>query len=285
MPNRDALELLYAAMQGRLAVMKRSQPYNYNSPRFELFLFLRTFIARFPGQSRWIASALLRWPARVSAVMLPPVCGVLRVALEQRLLAGNEARTLFEALSGRLDDDDPAAVRAVIKLLGRLRRALALGPGELLTLLERVWESHARDPAFVSWLAHEFLELFSEKGFDIEGDFAIFGEIAEAVARGQVEDEPRVGQALVEMVANRVPFANLDRGCALVFVRFLTRNTSVLTRDGFEMELLVEMHRTLKLIGRRNRSASRAVEKANEDNSVVKYRLKQFLKADKLPEF
>jgi hypothetical protein len=77
---------------------------------------------------------------------------------------------------------------------------------------------------------------FAEKGFAIEGGFAVIRAIVDAIVRGAVHDKPQIARWVVAMPENPVPFRNLDRGCALVFVKFLTRNTRVLEQQSFEAD-------------------------------------------------
>jgi hypothetical protein len=83
----------------------------------------------------------------------------------------------------------------------------------------------------------------------------------------------------------KVPFDNLARETALLFTKFLTKNTRVLLEAGFQPQLLRNMHRCLKQIFRQHGHLVRFVQNAYATNSVILYRLKQLMKASELPEF
>jgi hypothetical protein len=286
MPNADVEGVLLAAMQGRLAIMRRAPPYNYDDERFAFFPFLREYVARFPDRAAWIAAAVPRWLPRVSGTIVPTVVEVLSACLAGQLISENDARGLLRDLLGRPDDGDSSAVRVTVEFACSLRRIFPTDSAHFLAFIERRWAAHAGDRAAAAALASAVIEVFAEPGFAAERDFPVFTEIADAIVAGALAEHlADFARSLVAMCDRAVPCANRDRECGRIFAKILTRGTQANAAAGFQGTLLRDMHRCLKGIARSNAEALTAIEADVAENSVASYRLRQLLKAFRLPEF
>jgi hypothetical protein len=157
---------------------------------------------------------------------------------------------------------------------------------EFVVFLERIWDGNQSDRRVLEFMVPIFLGTFADKGFDIEGDFEVFGQITNMILAEEAElDYPQLCAYYVAMHDNEVPFEHFDQDAALVFVNFLMQNTRVVVEKGFPQDLLKNMHRSMKQIFKTNKRCLRVVERHFENNPTALYRIKQLAKSPELREF
>jgi hypothetical protein len=287
-PSADLEHLAAATVLGRLAIFGPRMPYDIENTAIRFPQFLRTYVDIFPKKSGWIVHAVVRWLPRVVTPLVVPICDVIVAAFRHDLLDKSDGKVVFDVLVSEIGDErfKFEDVRVAIHFCQRLRRKFALGQEELLVCLERLWEGHRQRTAFIKLLVPMFLEMFADRSFAVEGDFQVFADIVELVVGQEYSfDFPRLLHCFVQMHDHAVPFASLDEQAAMVFATFLTKSQAALDEEGFDSELLKNMHRCLKQIGGNNRVALRGIERAYASNPALTARLKTLLRAPQRPEF
>lgn len=99
-----------------------------------------------------------------------------------------------------------------------------------LVCFEKAWEENQDDnEEIVKFLIPVFLQIFSEKSFNISGDFLVFQDISTIVTAESFDlNYPQILNCYVQMYQNKIPFDSFDRFATIVFAQFVTKNKSEL---------------------------------------------------------
>lgn len=288
-------DIISVTLFGRIRLFDHSTGYNYGflSPGFKFFSFASHLIAKYSKKltSRRITDDFTLWILRVSNEVVPKILKVLEISLAVKIIDSEMIEFLSATVVSRINEDNWKLdlVDPCVSFLKKLKEKFpAVFPiNSFLACLEKAWEENQDDnPEIVKFLIPVFLQTFSEKSFNISGDFLVFQEISTIVAAETFDlNYPQLLNYYVQMYQNKIPFDSFDKCASVVFTHFLTKNKSELIESGFSIDALKTMHMMLKQIFKNNKSVDRFIDNYFVDNSVVSNRIKTIKKSPKLPEF
>ncbi|OHT07158.1 hypothetical protein TRFO_01280 [Tritrichomonas foetus] len=290
LPTKHFDDVLLTTMQGRLAIFNHTMPYNYDSQQFQFFRFISHYIVKYPTNAKWVLEDFMLWILRASSCMISKILKVLEIGLEMKLINSRMANDLCASITARIDEDNSNfnLVKSGTLLMMKIKHKFPnnFKIPEFLVFLEKIWEENSNDRVFIELLTPIFLEIFSEKTFNIHGDFEIFHEISSIIIAESFDfDYPKIVEYYIKMHANKIPFDSFDNDSAAVFVHFLVKNTRILHEDGFTLETLQTMHKCLKQTLKSNKSTIRYINNFFSKNQVAIERIRYLIKSPKLPDF
>jgi hypothetical protein len=286
-PEKELGDLARAAVQGRLRVFGNAPPYTATMGKEGMCGFLKAYVEKVTHKARKIVAAVIHWIIRASDEMVVPLLQIIVIGYNAHVLDSNLAGITFRHLLDVARDDGLGnrEVHQIIAFADTIRHKYTLSGNELFVCLEEIWHGRSDDKKFVKSIIPVFLKLMADGSAAPESS-ETFEEIVDIVYSEEYHlDYPCLMGYFVVMADREMRVQGFPKAAILLFLRFLTKTTVALEGLHFKMKLLVNMHRCLKHLSRRQRVIMRSVEQSYSSNSVLASRLSRLLSSSKLPQF
>lgn len=288
--NKSVLIIL----QGRIILFNHQMPFTYNSlsKNFKFFKYAALYIVKFPKShiSKHIVQDFSLWLLRVSIEIVPKLLNVLEIGCLFNVCDKPIIEFIQTAIISRIDEDNSyfKIVSKSISFLVMLKNKFpdCFDFDVFLAFLEKIWEDNSQDDSIISFLVSIFLQLFSEKSFDVRGNFLIFQEICVLIAKEKFDFKyPQIVDHFLNMHRNNVPFFSFPIHSSLVYVHFLIKPQQVLIEEGFSLDQCKEMHKCLKQNIKINKAAERFLDNYYKNEPKILEQIKLLKKSPQLPHF
>ena len=283
-------DIVLSVFQGRLRIFHHAMGNNYINDKFKFYQFFCYYTIKFPQKAKRFIDELLYWLLHTSEIMIPKILKVMDIAFGMKLINFSNVNDLTSAIlySVHQNYHNYSIIKSGISLLMKIRKKFInnFKNEDFILLLEKIWEDAPDNEDITTFLIPVFLKIFSEKEFNISGDFQLFNDMSLLIAEEEFElNYPKIIKYYISMYENNIPFFSFEKNFALILAHFLVKTTKSLLDQGFQYPFLQEMHKCYKQIVRNNKSAERFVDEYLSYNPVALNRIKYLKREPKLPEF
>jgi hypothetical protein len=220
--------------------------------------------------------------------MLLPFMDVVIARFNGQVLSPTLAEMVFRDLIDCAADEELSLsdIRRVVKFTFSLRKTFNLDGNALLHCLEEIWEEKFEDHKIAKFILPLFLELIAS-GVATPGESCeAFDSVAEQVIAEEYKlNYPHILSYYVRICDRQIQVADVIRNTALVFARFLTKPRDILLTMGFDVKMLDEMHRCIKMIAKHNKSIMQVIQLSYAGHPKLGLRFTQLMSSSKPPPF
>ncbi|EAX99613.1 hypothetical protein TVAG_215130 [Trichomonas vaginalis G3] len=249
-PNLPVNELIYCALQGRLAIFNHMPPFAFLDEAFSMYGAFSHFMSRFPSKSHHLMQTLIMWIPLVPNKVLPQLCKPLQIALDKEIMDESNGKCLYEMLLKRIVQKDYGqqplieAMQLSIDLADRFEKLPLM---DLLSALEDVWDMYNDDYHTISYLGPAFLEVLLANHKEIDQRSGITQQIAKAIVSEDFDfDGPQMADLYIQLYDLQPKFCNPDADVAIVMTYYLTMDDEHLKEIGFDADTLQDMFEIFK---------------------------------------